>query len=510
MTLDPLNIQKYGRYADPTRNGGNSGVYAFANGGEAYRRDEIKLTASQFVDIGPTQHQFKIGGSAEFTDYDFIRQSNGWGTMVYSSSTEIRSRYYNLQPKQVGQTRTYSAFLQDTMTWGRVSLNLGVLVNYDDFSQTCVAGSVCGASIAAETTRFNFMTFRWKQQVQPRLGITYNTELLQGDKAYANYGTYAGMDQKSTVRSFAPYRIREDQSYFSRTTGQWLREQIRGSSGGKLIPPDLPAPYTREFILGYAAPFMKDFSFDVHYTYKDIRRPFEDTPIDPSNYFGSFMAQSYPDAVRIYRGYTLEVSKRYSDCWYANLSYTYSTLKGNWDEEGGGAGTFNTSSYLEDEPGLNHVEANRYGTLTQDRTHIFKLMGSFDLPAGFQLGGLFRFQSGSPWEARGYTPSGVFYRYLEPAGSNRLPSQTSFDFLAAWNYTFANSMSLRLEGRVQNLFNSQWVSGVNNQKYLDPYVDGNPASQLGPQGTSQPNALFGTATSWVAPRRFVLSALFNF
>lgn len=500
----------YGRFADPARNGGNSGVYPYANGGEAYRRDEIKLTASQFLDIGPTQHQIKVGGGAEFTDYDFIRQSNGWGTLTYSSSTEIRARYYDLQPKQVGQSRTYSAFIQDTITWNRLSLNLGVLANYDDFSQTCKAGSVCGSTIAVDTTRFNFMTFRWKQQIQPRLGLVYNTELLTGDKAYVNYGEYAGTDQKSTVRSFAPYRIREDQTYFSRATGQWLRDQIRGSSGGKYIPPDLPSPYSREFVLGYAAPFKKDFSFDVHYMYKDIQQPFEDAPIDPNKYFGSFQAVSYPDAVRIYRGLTLELSKRYSNGWYANLSYTYSTLEGNWDEEGGGTGSYNTSSYLEDEPGINHVEANRYGRLTQDRPHVFKLMGSYDLPVGFQVGGFFRIQSGAPWEARGYTPSGVVYRYLEPAGSNRLPTETSFDLLAAWNHAFANGMSLRLEGRVQNLFNSQTVESVNRLQYLDSYKDGVPTSQLGPQGTTQPNPLFGTATSWTAPRRFVVSALFNF
>ena len=67
-----------------------------------------------------------------------------------------------------------------------------------------------------------------------------------------------------------------------------------------------------------------------------------------------------------------------------------------------------------------------------------------------------------------------------------------------------------LEGRVQNLLNDQEVTSINTLKYLDSYVDGNPKSTLGPQGTSKPNALFGSATGWAAPRRFVLSALFNF
>ena len=74
-------------------------------------------------------------------------------------------------------------------------------------------------------------------------------------------------------------------------------------------------------------------------------------------------------------------------------------------------------------------------------------------------------------------------------------------------------MSARLEGRVQNLFNTQTVLSVNQTQYNDPYVDPAPpipASNLGPQQTKQPNALFGTPTSWASPTRFVLTAYLNF
>ncbi len=72
-------------------------------------------------------------------------------------------------------------------------------------------------------------------------------------------------------------------------------------------------------------------------------------------------------------------------------------------------------------------------------------------------------------------------------------------------------MSVRLEGRVQNLFNTQTVLDVNRLEYTDPYVDGTSTStSISPQGTSHPNPLFGTPTAWAAPRRFVLTAYFNF
>ena len=50
-----------------------------------YKRDEVKLTASYFLDVGKTQNQVKIGGGAEFIDLDFLRPSNGWGNLIYSS-----------------------------------------------------------------------------------------------------------------------------------------------------------------------------------------------------------------------------------------------------------------------------------------------------------------------------------------------------------------------------------------------------------------------------------------
>ncbi len=94
LTIDPNNLGKYGAFFDQTRNGGNVGVYPYQASGETYKRDEVKLTASHFLDIGGTQNQIKIGGGAEFIDFTFVRPSNGWGTMTYSSTTEVRARYY--------------------------------------------------------------------------------------------------------------------------------------------------------------------------------------------------------------------------------------------------------------------------------------------------------------------------------------------------------------------------------------------------------------------------------
>jgi hypothetical protein len=539
LVIDPKNLGAYGAYGDPARNGGNVGVAEFAETGDRYKRNEIKATLSQYLDIGSTQNTFKLGGGYEDDTNDTVRATNGWGlwatgqtcpTAVCGSGKNypsVRARYYTSQPTQNSKARTYSAFLQDTITMKNLTIYVGVLANRDEFAQVCPAGSVCGPTgtpPVTSDTRLNFMTFGWSQEVQPRLGITWNPNLLSSDKLYSTYGEYAGVDQKSTARSFAPFRIRQDQAYFCNVPagcglavyGSFIGSQYRGSSGGKVIPTDLKPPHYQEFILGYSAAATKDVTFDVYYQYRNLKNAFEDTGIganiyDSNTYFGSFQAANFPDARRVYRAVTLDVSKRYADRWYADANITYSKLSGNFDEDYGLA-LFNTSSFLEDEPGFYTNDPNRTGLMRQDRPIIFKLMGTYDLPFGVTLGGFFRYQSGTPWEARGATPSTTDGRYLEPAGTNRLPGWTSVDLLAAYTFKPSDSLGIRLEARVSNVFDTQTVLSVNSTKYLDAYVDGPPASSptYGAQGTSKPNPLFGTPTSWASPRRFILTARLDF
>jgi hypothetical protein len=520
-TIDPANLGNYGAFYDNTnRSGGNTGFYEFSNFGDSYKRDEIKLTASTFFDLGETQNQVKVGGGYENDTYDLVRATNGWGAFISSStcpasvcgtsrSGQIRARYYTLQPEQNSKARTYSVFLQDQLTWKRLTATVGVLVNKDDFAQVCQPGVVCGTTVVTSETRYNFMSFDWKDEIQPRIGLSYNAELLAGDKFYGSFGRYMSLDQKSTARSFAPFRIRQDQAWFDKVTGAYLGQQIRGSSGGKFIPADLKPPSYQEFVLGYAAPMGRDFSFEVYYQYRALKDAFEDVPRDPDNYFGSFAAANIAGATRNYRGVTLDLTKRYSHGWYANVNYTYSELRGNFDEEYG-LGLFNTSSLLEDNPGINSAEPNRNGTLGQDRPHILKVFASYDLPFGFSLGGFYRLQSGAAWQAQGMDANGSFLRYLEPAGSRRLPTWSNLDLLLGYTFKFGGDMGLRLEGRVQNVFNTQVVSAVDRIKYFDDYVDGDPARNLGPQGTTDPNPNFGAPTAHTAARRFLLTALFNF
>jgi carboxypeptidase family protein len=506
-TWNPTNIYANGSFTDPV-GGGTGGVYSFRSNIDNFKRDEVRLTASQFLDLGPTQHQFKGGAGVETTEEDLTRLANGWGDISTSTATaagqkaSYRARWYPDQSTQLSPSRTITLFLQDTITWKRLSATLGFMVNRDEYAQEI--GGV----------RNNFLTFRFGQEFQPRLGIVYNADLLKGDKFYGNYGKYMDLNQKSSARSLAPFRIYQLESYFD-AAGNLLLTQPRAATTGKTIDGGLKPTYLEEFLAGYSAPIGSKWSFDTYYQYRRTEHFIEDIPgTFPSS--GPFHVSNLDrfGASRLYRAFTVEVQKRYADKWAFDMSYTYSRFEGNFDLEysatgGTGQATFNTSSNLMDGQGWYVYDPNRYGLLGTDRPHIFKAFGSYDL-FGVQVGGALRVQSGRAYEARGADPVSGFVRYIEPAGSRRNPTWTNFDLLAAYHVP-VGPVNLRLEGRILNLFNTQTVLTVNRTEYLDAFVSSTtPPLYAGPQGTTKPNPSFLNPTSYAQPRRFVASITAEF
>ncbi len=133
---------------------------------------------------------------------DLTRKSNGWGdvgTVTVSGLPRYRGTYYPEQPSQFSRGRTYSFFIQDDISVrSRLSLNLGLLFNRDEFIQELPGLVPPGSTTIVQTG--TFLAFGFGDQIQPRLGVNYQLRKGQGDKVYANYGRYYGLDQKSSAR----------------------------------------------------------------------------------------------------------------------------------------------------------------------------------------------------------------------------------------------------------------------------------------------------------------------
>jgi hypothetical protein len=539
--LPPFNAAdpaQSGYYLDPARQNVRGGAGEYFQDTN-YTRHEARAVLSQFLDIGRTTHQIKAGVGYEFGEEDFFRLTNGWGDIqriTVSGAPVLRARYYFEQPPQLGQGRTWSLFLQDTMTVSsRLTLNLGVLLNKDEFAQDLAGSGGCptvntidgqpGGAAVFESSgdRCTFIRYGFGEQVQPRLGFNFNVREGKGDKLYANWGKYYNTDQKSSGRSLAPRRIFQREARFNAVTGALISDLPRAATTGKLVDKDLKPTYNIEWLAGYATPVGADWSVDLFFVYRDTSDFIEDVPSvlqdsgNPNFSFpyaaanlpcSTFRACQGADAERTYKAFTVDVARRLKDRWAVNASYTWSRLEGNFDLDYASGAVFNTSSFIQDGPGTYIEEPFRDGVLREDRPHVFKLFANYEPTSALTLGSYLRVQSGTPWNARGQdTQGGAALYYLEAAGAHRNPTWTNLDLLASYRFELSSRVRLTLQGRVLNVFNTQTRTSTDSVQFLDSVTISTPPG-IAP-GT-RPNAFFGTGNGFAPPLRFVVGALLSF
>ncbi len=526
-TFDPTRLSAMGQYTDASQNNLVIGGSAFTNT-QNYRRHEVRGAFTQFFDLGRSSHALKAGGGYEFGEENLNRVANGWGAIVNVTTSgvpSLRTRYYTQQPSQLGQGKTYSIFVQDEVTIAnRTTVNLGVLVNRDDFAQNVPGRAGCpptvtlkGGAAVYESSgdTCTFLRFGLGDEVQPRLGLSYQVREGKGDKAYANWGRYYNMDQKSSGRSLAPSRIYQTQTVFN-LKGNVLSSGPLASTTGKMIDPDIKPTYTDEFLVGYATPINERVSAEAFFMYRKMNNFIEDVPSRiPDS--GPYAAANLPctrfaacvgaDAKRTYKAFTIEVRRQLAAHWMGNVSYTYSQFVGNFDLDYSGGAVFNTSSFIQDGPGTNVQDPNRYGPLNEDRPHVFKIFGSWVPTDRISLSAYLRTQSGTPWNARARDWEGAVLNYLEPAGTNRNQTWSNLDLMASYKLPINGKSNVSLEARVLNVFNNQTQLSTNSQQFSDLRTISTPpyfAPYL------QPNALYGTGNGFAPPRRLYLAAVVHF
>jgi hypothetical protein len=442
----------------------------------------------------------------------------------------LRTRYYTKQPSQLGQGRTYSLFVQDDITIAsRVTVNAGLLADRDEFAQNVAGSGGCPSTVTlkggdavyqSSGDTCTFLRFGFGEEVQPRLGVSYQLRENKGDKVYANFGRYYNMDQKSSGRSLAPSRIFQTQTVFDATTGAVVSTGPLASTTGKMIDPNIKPTYTNEFLVGYAAPFAHLFSADVSFMYRNINNVIEDTPSRQAGTApdsGPYVAVNLPCtqfaacagdvAKRTYRAVTFEVRRQLADRWSANVSYTWSRFEGNYDLDYSGAAVFNTSSFIQDGPGTNVQDPNRFGPLNEDRPHVFKLFMSYLPISALTASAYVRVQSGSPWNARARDWEGAVLNYLEPAGSQRNPTWANLDLMANYRLPFGGRANVSLEARLLNVLNNQTRLTTDSEQFTDLVTIQAPP-YFGPYQVS--NKFFGTGNGFAPPRRLYIAAIVSF
>ncbi len=196
----------------------------------------------------------------------------------------------------------------------------------------------------------------------------------------------------------------------------------------------------------------------------------------------------FPDPVRNYLGLVLSVRRRLSEHFQILASYTLSRTSGNYPGLYS-ADTGQLDPNISSQYDLISLLPNRDGVLPTDRTHVFKLAGSYEFGGlseslkGLTLGLAYYGQSGIP---RNYLAAHADYgrqeAFLLPRGSaGRTPFTHRLDATVSYAIPLGDQMSLSFNVNFFNILNSQRAEQVNDEFTTDV---------VGPQARGQdPNTV---------------------
>jgi hypothetical protein len=401
---------------------------------------------------------------------------------------------------------------------------------------------------------------RLPNQWSPRIGVIYDFTQQGRSKVYANFARfYEDLPLDAFDREFPGERQITNNG--RRRTGAFptcdpsvtpnncrdprtlipaddplAPNQLWIPIGGDTAPvdPKLSAASMDEFVAGAEYEILPSGRIGASFTRRYIVRAIEDMSNDEAQtYFlgnpGYGVAANFPKAARNYNAWSIYFTKMFSDLWLAQVSYTYSTLNGNYQGlflAGQGQLDPNITSDF-DLVSLLPNRHDRLGPLPADINHQIKLFGAKEViltgTMSLSLGITYSTRSGRPIDYLGshpvYGPGEV---YILPRGSGgRLPWLHNVDPHLGFNYKLSRDSILTLNVDVFNVFNFQRATAVDNNYTLQnvlPIAGGTvadlPNLRSAPTGAAfdpggiNPN--FKNPTAYQAPRSFRFGARVTF
>ena len=411
-----------------------------------------------------------------------------------------------------------SFFVQDTFSAGRhLSFNLGLRT--ERFAHFATDGT-------------NIFTFDWT--FAPRLSVSYDPTGGGRQRISAFYGKYYD-PIRNNLTNFAGTvsgSVREEQVY---ANDQWVTYRVRGGpqQADALFAPTTRTPWTDDLQLSYETDLGEGRSVLVLYTKRRTRDIIEDYdlalyarrpdgstsypgPVEHADslflgldYFGydafpesNFVIATLAGGARDYQGVELTFRQRLRRNWQALAAYTYGHAAGNTNSD-------SNADFQGDVIWLDPRAPHQWGDQPGSIAHLFKMSSSYFWDNGFQIGGNWRWNSGTlasrtfrafgrnlplrvePGEA--FEFAGVNRRWLSPlaVGALRNPSYGIVDIRLMYNYRFAG-YRVELFADIFNVFDNQ--DAIRNQDL-----------QAGEGGVA-----FGHGIRFTPPRRMFLGARLSF
>ena len=307
-------------------------------------------------------------------------------------------------------------------------------------------------------------------QWQPRLGFTYQLGAAGTQQFFGSAGRF--YQEISLTLPVVAYSTGD--SYGATEYDHDPRLDPSGGTlvyeGSGFIPEgiELQGQHHDEFTLGYERQLAASVKITVRGIYRTLRRGIEDSWSDEMGDLivanvGYGPLANWDPMKRDYQA--LELTYRVNKRKYsARASYVLSRTHGNY------TGLFG-SDYRQTFPNLTaafddpETMTNGTGLLPNDRTHVFKLSGSYKWDFGITAGTFLTWMSGTPLNEYGQTDWGYPSYLVERGSAGRTPDIWSFNLRLSYLFRKATQSGLkpRLIADLMNIGSPRKVVNVDQQ-----------------------------------------------
>jgi hypothetical protein len=463
-------------------------------------------------------HQWRMGGQVERGGHESRgRIPTG---VRFTDSNGLPFQAVSSDPSNIGGVAvTASAFASDAITVGdRLTINTGVRFDRSRAVSQDLPAVDLQARETDEIVRGLGTLYTWNI-VSPRLGVTMKLSADGRTVLRASYGRFSQGVLTGELEPFHPGATSTTTKTWDPATGAYTsRIVVVNPKINLLLNPETRTPRTDEYSIGVDREVGRRLAVAAAYVRKDGRNFIgwtdvagqyleEAQTLADGRSLPVFRLVNAPAARRFlltnpdgysmtYNGLVLTAEKRRARGWQAFGSYTLSRVSGLLPSSGTNAAGPQVSTVSPPNPitfGRDPNDlTNAIGRLPNDRPHMFRLMGSVDVPrTGFVLAANLQYFSGKPWAATTQIalPQADQRILLEPRGSRRLSSQSLLDLRISRTFAFGGVSRVELLLDLLNALNDTAEEGLASDNLFSPN--------------------FGQPTVFVDPRRAMVSVRLN-
>ena len=443
-------------------------------------------------------HEWKVGTQIEKGEHNQTQVTPGGARFIDDGGRPFQAIS---APASIsgGQFITAALFASDALTIGdRLTINAGLRFDHSRaISQDLDAVDAEGRSTTGTIHGLGTL-YTWNV-LSPRLGVTAKVTadgrtILRGSYGRFNQGVLTG--EISPVHPGVPPITT---TAFDATTGGYTRGvSVIDPNVNLLLDPRTRTPRTDEYSISVDRELRSQVTVTAAYIHKaganfiawtDVGGQYrqETRTLLDGRTVPVFVLTSPPASRRFlltnpdgysltYNGLALVVEKRPARGWHAMGSYTFSRTHGLQASSGAAAAdpqvstvapAFPTATFGQDPNNL----TNAYGRLPNDRPHIFRAMGTIEVPrTGVTVSANFQHFSGKPWAASAQValPQGDQRILLEPRGSRRLSSQSLLDLRVSRSIPFGGRARGEILFDVLNVLNDTAEESLATDNLFSP------------------------------------------